>query len=272
LENSDKKATRIWKTRRVVGDILIALTVIFTLYLCVIMSHRINTVVLKDSYVEIFLYERIVCVFFLLFALDVRFGFFTRMKTVPLKMLGWMLRILVVFVVCVILFFSGRIIAGGFLHTAGEAKTALVLGLALENGKPTNDLLSRLDTAQQYLESHPDAMLILTGGNPDASGKTEAAVMRETLLERGVPEEKLLLEDQAETTKENFLDVKRMIDPNEPVVLITSDYHMDRAVRTAKAAGFTDAMRMPAPSSALSFGANVLWEVILELNELTLKQ
>ena len=96
--------------------------------------------------------------------------------------------------------------------------------------------------------------------------------MRDYLLERGVPEEKLRLEDQAETTKENFRDAAQMVDPHAPVVLITSDYHMDRAARTAKAAGFTDVMRLPAPSSALSFGANVLWEVILELNELTLKQ
>lgn len=270
--NSSKKETRIARPRRIIGDILIVLTIVFTVYLCVIMTHRINTVVLKDSYVKIFRYERIVCAFLLLFSLDVRFGFFTGMKAVPLKVFGWVLRILVVFVVCVILFFSGRIIAGSFLHTTGEAKTALVLGLALENGKPTDDLLSRLDTAQRYLEEHPDAALILTGGNPDASGRTEAAVMRDVLVERGVPEEKLRMEDQAKTTKENFRDAARMIDPDDPVVLITSDYHMDRAVRTAKAAGFTDVMRLPAPSSAPSFGANVLWEVILELNELTLKQ
>lgn len=272
MDNSGKIVNRIGKARRIIGDILIALTVIFTVYLCVIMTHRINTVVLKASYVKIFRYERIVCAFLVLFSLDVRFGFFTGMKAVPLKVLGWMLRTLVVFVVCVILFFSARIIAGSFINTAGEAKTALVLGLALENGKPTDDLLSRLDTAQGYLALHPDATLILTGGNPDASGRTEAAVMQETLLERGVPEEKLRLEDQAETTKENFRDAALMTDPNQAVVLITSDYHMDRAVRTAKAAGFTDVMRLPAPSSALSFGANVLWEVILELNELTLKQ
>lgn len=272
MEKSRGKATRSGKPGRIIGDILIALTVMFTVYLCVIMTHRINTVVLKDSYVKIFRYERIVCAFLLLFALDVRFGFFTKTQAVPLKVLGWMLRTLVVLVVCVILFFSGRIIAGGFIRTAGEAKTALVLGLALENGKPTDDLLSRLDTAQRYLEEHPDAALILTGGNPDAAGKTEAAVMRDILVERGVPEEKLLLEDQAETTKENFRNARRMTDLDAPVVLITSDYHMDRAVRTAKAAGFKDVLRLPAPSSALFFGANVLWEVILELNELTLKQ
>ena len=63
-----------------------------------------------------------------------------------------------------------------------------------------------------------------------------------------------------------------MIDPAAPVVLISSNYHMDRAVRTARNAGFTKILRMPAPSSFLYFGANVMGEVILELNELTLRK
>ena len=55
-----------------------------------------------------------------------------------------------------------------------------------------------------------------------------------------------------------------------PVVLISSNYHMDRAAQTAKSAGFSNGLRLPAPSSFLSFGANVMSEVVLELNELTL--
>ena len=55
-------------------------------------------------------------------------------------------------------------------------------------------------------------------------------------------------------------------------VLISSDYHMDRAVRTAESAGFSDVLRLPAPSSFRNFGANILSEVILELNELTLRK
>ena len=82
----------------------------------------------------------------------------------------------------------------------------------------------------------------------------------------------MILEDRAETTKENFRNTARMIDPEEPVVLISSNYHMDRAVQTAEAAGFARVLRLPAPSSVLRYGANVMWEVILELNELTLKQ
>jgi hypothetical protein len=47
---------------------------------------------------------------------------------------------------------------------------------------------------------------------------------------------------------------------------------MDRAVQTAESAGFSEILRLPAPSSFRSFGANVLSEVILELNELTLRK
>ena len=82
--------------------------------------------------------------------------------------------------------------------------------------------------------------MILTGGNADASGRTEAAVMREILAERGVADVRMILEDQAKSTKDNFKNTAQIIDPGKPVVLISSDYHMDRAVQTAKAAGFTN--------------------------------
>ena len=49
------------------------------------------------------------------------------------------------------------------INTAGQADHAIVLGLALENRKPTDDLLARLNTAQAYLEKYPEAQLILTG-------------------------------------------------------------------------------------------------------------
>ena len=253
--------------RQKIGTILIVLAVAFTVYLSVIMIRRINTVVLKAAYTKIFCNELVACAFFILFALDVRFGF-TGAENMVLKIAGWCLRILVVFVTAVLLFFIGKITIGSFVCTEAPAKNAIVLGLALENGKPTDDLVSRLDTAEKYLQRNPDTTLILTGGNPDETGRTEAAVMRDILTERGVREDRMRLEDQAETTKDNFRNTARLTDPEEPIVLISSNYHMDRAVQTAHSAGFSKILRLPAPSSLISFGANVMWEVILELNEL----
>lgn len=105
-------------------------------------------------------------------------------------------------------------------------------------------------------------------GNPDESGRTEAFVMQELLTERGVPAERMIPEDQAASTRENFRNTAQLIDPSRPVVFISSDCHRDRAVSMAKEAGFTQVMRLPAPSDPIRYGANVMWEVILEINEL----
>lgn len=267
-----KTGNRAPRARRVVGDILLALAVLLTADVVIVMLHKISAVVLKADYREVFVYQLILCGILLLFALDVRFNLFTRAKNRVARGVGWVLRAAVACMVMVIACFCGKVIWGGVIDTAGPADNAIVLGLALENGQPTGDLLSRLDTARAYLGEYPESRLILTGGNASESGRTEAAVMRDIMAERGVAEDRMRLEDQAESTKENFRNTARIIDPGEPVVLISSNYHMDRAVQTAKAAGFTDIRRLPAPSSLLRYGANVMSEVVLEINELAKKR
>ena len=93
--------------------------------------------------------------------------------------------------------------------------------------------------------------------------------MRDLLTEQGVDEEQLILEDRAETTKENFRNIADLISRDAPVMMISSDYHMDRAVRNAGEEGFSRVMRLPAPSGFWAYGANMLSEVVLDLNNLT---
>ena len=247
------------------------ITVVFTVYLSLVMTHRIQTVVQKGAAMRVFRYELLACVIIFLCALDLRSGIFTLKGTLPLKMLGWLLRIAAVTVTAVLLYFIGRVTAGSFIRSKPAADNALVLGLALENGRPADDLLKRLDTAEKYLKENPEAVLILTGGNPDDTGRTEAMVMREVLTAHGIAEEKLRMEDRAKTTWENFRNAAKMVDTAKPVAVITSNYHMDRAVLTAQRAGFTAILRYPAPSSFAGFGANVMWEVIAELSGLLRK-
>ncbi len=256
---------------KTVGSILLALVTLLTAEIVIVMLLKMRAVVLKADYQEVFQYELVVCSILLLFALDVRFNLFTRAKNQTARIVGCLLRAIVGFLTLVIVFFCGKVIRGSVINTAGRAEHAIVLGLALENGKPTGDLLARLDTARAYLLKYPEARLILTGGNADGTGRTEAAVMRDILAERGVADDRMILEDRAESTKENFRNTAQIIDPGKPVVLISSNYHMDRAVQDAKNAGFSDILRLPAPSSPQSYGANVMYEVILELNELTLR-
>ena len=266
--NNKPHSNQTGKIRRIIGNVLITLILIFTAYLSAVMIHRINTVVLKDTYRTIFHNELIVCGILLLFSLDLRFGFFTKPRFILFKLIGWLFRLVVILRTLVIVFVCGKIVAGSLINSAGDAEYAVVLGMALEDGQPTKDLVLRLDTAQRYLGEHPDATLILTGGNQDESGRTEASVMKDLLTERGVPTGKMILEDRAASTRENFVNTAQIIDPAEPVVFISSNYHMDRAVSIAEDAGFTSIMRLPSPSDPARYGANVMWEVILEINEL----
>lgn len=263
---TENQASRV---RRIIGDILLVLVVLLIVDVAFVMPAKINAVVLKTDYRKVFIYEIILCAILLLFALDVRFNLFTRWKPVVLRAVGWILRTAVILSSAVIIFFCGKVIVGGMINTVGQADSVIVLGLALENGEPTPDLLKRLDAAREYLEKYPEARLILTGGNADASGRTEAAVMRDILTRQRVPEDKLILEDQAQTTIENFSNIAGMIPAEEPVVMISSNYHMDRAIRTASKSGFSRIMRLPAPSGFFAYGANMLSEVVLDLNDLT---
>ena len=266
--NMGKKKQRS-SVRRIIGDILLVLFFLLTADVLIVMTAKINAVVRKADCREVFMYQLVLCAVLLLFAFDVRFSLFTRWKPVLLKAAGRVLRTVVVLLSAVILFFCGKVIVGSVINDAGQANAAIVLGLALENGKPAPDLLARLDTAKAYLEKYPEAQLILTGGNADASGRTEAAVMRDLLTEQGVPESRLILEDQAETTKQNFRNIAGIVAKDEPVVMISSNYHMDRAVRNAREEGFTHVMRLPAPSGFFAYGANMLSEIVLDLNDLT---
>ena len=254
--------------RRVVGDVLIGAVAALTVDLSVVMPRRIRSVVLRGDYRRIFRHELALCAALMLFALDVRFGFLGKPRLIAARIAGVALRAALAALAALFAFYCHRVVAGGRVDTAGPAAYAIVPGLALEDGAPAKDLLLRLETARRYLEAHPGAALILTGGNPGASGRSEAAVMRGILASEGVPGSRMILEEASESTRANFVNAARMIDPGEPVVLISSDYHMDRAARIAAEAGFARVMRLPAPSDPARYIANMMWEVMLAFHAL----
>ena len=267
-----KTGRRVSRFRRIPGDILLVFSVLLTADVLLVMPARIGAVALKAHHLKGFRYQLVLCAVLLLFALDLRFGLFTRWKSGLLKGIGRVLRAGVALFSAVILFFCGKVAAGSVISTAGRADYAIVPGLALEIGEPAPDLLARLETARKYREQYPEAILVLTGGNAEEPGRTEAAVMRDLLTAQGVPESRLILEDRSEITAENFRNIAGLVSTDEPVVLISSNYHMDRAVRNAGKAGFTRVMRLPAPSGFFAYGANMLWEVLADLDDLTKRQ
>ena len=80
---------------------------------------------------------------------------------------------------------------------------------------------------------HAAAWLIMTGGDTQRVGQTEAAYMAEVAEAQGVPSDHILCEDEARYTIENALFVRRMLErrptPIVSVTIVTSAFHMERS-------------------------------------------
>ena len=172
------ESSTIFGARRIIGTTLIILSALYTLYLIIIMIYKTHVIVEKSSYMTVFAFEMVICAFMLIGAFDVRFGFLTAMKQKWLRMVGWGVRALICVIVAFVLILFVAVVVNSFIRNDEPVKNVIVLGMALEDGKPNKDLINRVDTAYRYAEKNPEATLIVTGGNKGENGKTEADVMR----------------------------------------------------------------------------------------------
>ena len=126
-------------------------------------------------------------------------------------------------------------IAGPRDHS-GKADAALVLGREFfPDGSLRPEMIARVDRAAELYRSGLVAHLVLSGGagvTDAADLRTEAGVMRELLLERGVPTESIKLDMRARSTEENFAcSVPILAELHAHRVLVVTDpWHMPRAL------------------------------------------
>jgi uncharacterized SAM-binding protein YcdF (DUF218 family) len=104
------------------------------------------------------------------------------------------------------------------------------------------------------------------------TGKGAAPLMRDLMVNQGVPSGIITVEDAASSTRENALFVNRILAGRDgPYVLLTSEYHMGRALRTFRKAG-VDASPLPFPDANKSLNdITQRWNVFLGLAEETTK-
>ncbi|MDR6225952.1 YdcF family protein [Desmospora profundinema] len=126
-------------------------------------------------------------------------------------------------------------------------EAAIVLGAALHGNKPSPALRERLDYALTLYRDGRFSLFVCCGGFLRRQ-VSEAAVMRNYLLERGVPPTAVLLEDASANTAQNLAFARPILEGQriDTCLLITHEYHMYRACLHAKRYGI-DAT--PAPCS-----------------------
>ena len=119
----------------------------------------------------------------------------------------------------------------GTRDRTGRADAALVLGYALDPaGRPQPSLVARVEHAADLQRRGLVGRVVVSGGAARA-GVTEAEVMRDLLIARGVPPELIHLEDRARSTEENFACARPILASlgARRVLLVTEPWHMPRA-------------------------------------------
>ena len=123
----------------------------------------------------------------------------------------------------------------------GDYDTLIVLGAAVHGEKVTWVLSNRLDTAYDYAVQHPGTTLVVSGGQGDGESVTEASAMAKYLAAKGIDPGRILMEDRAESTAENFAFSKTVIDerlgPDASIGFVTTRFHVYRAGRVAQKGG-----------------------------------
>ena len=125
------------------------------------------------------------------------------------------------------------------------ADYAIVLGAGVNGTEPSRSLAARLDAAWEYSQEHPETIFILSGGQGNGEEISEAHCMADWLEEKGLPSERMILEQEAENTLENIIFSRDLILEREPgfkgnVCIITEGYHVLRARLMALDNGFVN--------------------------------
>ncbi len=135
------------------------------------------------------------------------------------------------------------IAAKGKKHPPDGADTVIVLGAAVHGYKISLTLQNRLDAALLYCkkEENKNALIVVSGAQGRQENVSEAFAMKNYLLTKGIAESRIVFEDKATNTYENFMFSKKLLDERfkgeYSVVFVTNDFHILRSEYAAKKAG-----------------------------------
>ena len=133
---------------------------------------------------------------------------------------------------------AGRLVDGiVILGGSEDARTAY--GRSLH---ALNESAERMTEAAALARRYPQAKVLFTGGSVETLGAptVEADAAGAVLRDLGISADRLLIERSARNTVENTAFAKQLADPKpgERWLLVTSGYHMPRAVGLFRKVGF----------------------------------
>lgn len=178
-----------------------------------------------------------------------------KIKTGKKKYHPLRITLYVLFSICIVSFVvvESVIFYYGHRKVEGSPELIIILGARLYGLVPSPSLVERLETGYDYLVTHENALVVVSGGIGGGEDITEAAAMKNYLLEKGIKEERILVEDVSTNTFQNITFSKELLKEklpefdldHEAIGIVTNDYHVFRGVMMAKRFGF-QAVGIPA--------------------------
>lgn len=203
-------------------------------------------------------------IFFLLFAIAVKKNWWNRIPRV------WQRLFIGVVCVglCVFVAIEGCIISGFAQKGEKDLDVLVVLGAQVYESGPSAVLKFRLDEAITYLNENQDTVCIVSGGQGYNEPFAEAVGMAQYLEENGIPDTRIILETESKTTAQNLMNSMKLIEAGASVGIVTNDFHVFRAVQTAKKLGMEHVCGIAAGSTRLYLPNNMLREFFGEVKYL----
>ena len=149
-----------------------------------------------------------------------------------------LIRTIYLYVECMLV---GTVVANAVAARAQPAPDRdfiIILGCALKkDGTPTPLLAQRVDRALEFdkiqrEKTGKELTFITSGGKGDDEKLSESAVMKEYLIEHGIPEERIVEENKSVDTYQNMQFSKEKIDaikPDGKIAFATTNFHVFRS-------------------------------------------
>jgi uncharacterized SAM-binding protein YcdF (DUF218 family) len=187
----------------------------------------------------------------------------------PLRSEVWRWAIvLAIWVPLMLTLLLGSLIGAIYLQ-AGRDQTRpveaiVVLGAAQYDGRPTPVLKARLDEALAAYRAGVAPLIVVTGGRQEGDRFTEAESGRNYLVDRGVPERAIVLENEGRSSWESMQGAGRLLEERgvKRILLVSDGFHIFRLKLMARHLGFT-AFGAPASESPIHQDSGLEFDYVL---------
>lgn len=123
-----------------------------------------------------------------------------------------------------------------------QVNCVMILGCQVHGTQPGRELENRLNTALPLIQEYPDIPVIVSGGRGLGEDISEAQCMKQWLVERGVDERRICIEDNSTSTAENFANSAPILSElgiSDGIAVVTNDFHQYRAELNARSCGLS---------------------------------